>query len=127
MAVGLSTMIITIWIAEHQGEVGLILLNDYALGHLFSWRYGFEAKLGQQGFTNLRNMESQQQFDSERAKGNAQRIGRVLGDGVPMGASMTGLTNFPEHQTWLSVSRMSRVFEPGRPTDRRLRIFMGSA
>jgi hypothetical protein len=38
MAVGESTMIVTIWVAEHEGEVGFILLNDYAPGHLFSGR-----------------------------------------------------------------------------------------
>jgi hypothetical protein len=68
MAVGESTMIVTIWVAEHEGEVGFILLNDDALGHLSSGRKGFEAKLAQQGFRNLRNMESQQQFDTERAR-----------------------------------------------------------
>jgi hypothetical protein len=47
MAVGESTMIVTIWVAEHAGEVGFILLNDYALGNLFGGRYGFEAKLAE--------------------------------------------------------------------------------
>lgn len=32
VAVGESTMIVAIWVAEHQGEVGFIFLNDYALG-----------------------------------------------------------------------------------------------
>lgn len=64
----LNTFIVTIWIAEHNGEVGFILLNDYALGDLFGGRSGFEAKLAQQGFTNVRNMDSPQHFDRERAK-----------------------------------------------------------
>jgi hypothetical protein len=34
---GESTMMITIWVAEHNGELGFILLNDYALGQLVRW------------------------------------------------------------------------------------------
>ena len=67
MAVGQSTMIVTIWVAEHEGEVGFIFLNDYTLGNLFGGRFGFEAKLAQQGFTKVRNVESPLQFESERA------------------------------------------------------------
>jgi hypothetical protein len=52
VAVGQSTMIITIWVAEHEGEVG-ILLNDYALGSLFGGRPAFEAKLCRTGFTKV--------------------------------------------------------------------------
>jgi hypothetical protein len=66
--IGQSTMIVTVWVAEHGGEVGFILLNDYALGDLFGGRAGFEAKLAQQGFTKVRNVESPLQFDSEKAR-----------------------------------------------------------
>lgn len=65
---GESTMVITIWIAEHNGEVGFILLNDYALGELFGGQEGFEVKLAQQRFTEVRNVDSRQQLDSEQAK-----------------------------------------------------------
>ena len=68
MAVGQSTMIITIWIAEHKGEVGFIFLNDYALGDLFGGRCGFETKLRQQRFTKVRNVESPLEFASEKAR-----------------------------------------------------------
>jgi hypothetical protein len=67
MAVGQSTMIITIWVAEHEGEVGAIFLNDYDLGNLFGGRFGFEDKLAQQGFTKVRSVDSPLQFESERA------------------------------------------------------------
>src|SRR5215472_18986294 len=66
MAVGQSTMIVTIWVAEHEGEVGFIFLDDYNLGNWFGGRFGFEAKLKQQGFTTVRNAESPLQFASER-------------------------------------------------------------
>ena len=61
-------MLITIWVAEHNGELGFILLNDYALGNLFGGREGFEVKLAEQRFTKVRNVDSPQQLDSERAK-----------------------------------------------------------
>jgi hypothetical protein len=70
IAVGRSTMVVTVWVAEHD-DVGFIFLNDYALGDSFGGRVGFEAKLAQQGFTRVRNVESPLQFDSEQA-----RIGR---------------------------------------------------
>jgi hypothetical protein len=70
---GESTMLITIWVAEHNGELGFILLNDYALGNLFGGREGFEVKLAEQRFTKVRNVDSPQQLDSERAK-----VGRAV-------------------------------------------------
>src|ERR1019366_3831825 len=65
---GENTMLVTIWVAEHNGELGFILLNDYALGNLFGGREGFELKLAEQRFTKVRNVDSPQQLDSERAK-----------------------------------------------------------
>ena len=67
VAQGESMVVITIWIAEHNGEAGYILLNDYALGDLFGGREGFEVKLAQQRFTKVRNVNSQEQLASERA------------------------------------------------------------
>jgi hypothetical protein len=52
--VGESTMVIAAWVAHHREEVGIIFLNDLALGELFGGRTGFEAKLQEQGFTNVR-------------------------------------------------------------------------
>ena len=66
--VGQSAMVVTIWLAEHNGEVGFIFLNDYALGDSFGGRVGFEAKLAEQGFTNVRNVKSPLEFDSEKAR-----------------------------------------------------------
>jgi hypothetical protein len=58
VAHGESAMVITNWVAEHNGEVGFIFLNDYALGDLFGGRGGFELKLAQQRFTKVRNVDS---------------------------------------------------------------------
>jgi len=48
--VGDSTMIITVWAAEHGDEVGVILLNDWALGTHFGGGAGFQAQLAGQAF-----------------------------------------------------------------------------
>jgi len=63
-----STMVITMWTAEHGGETGFILLNDYALGDLFGGRNGFMARLAQQGFIRVRNIVSPEQLDREKAR-----------------------------------------------------------
>jgi hypothetical protein len=65
---GQSTMVVTMWVAEHNGAAGFLLLNDYALGDLFGGREGFEAKLVQQGFRKVLNIGSPQQLDSEKAR-----------------------------------------------------------
>jgi hypothetical protein len=45
-----SSMIVTVWYAEHEGESGLILLNDFALGDSFGGAAGFMERLKRQGF-----------------------------------------------------------------------------
>lgn len=52
--VGCSTMVITAWYAEHADEYGAIFLNDWALGAHFSGADGFEQKLREQGFADVR-------------------------------------------------------------------------
>src|SRR3954470_7016107 len=59
-----SSMVITMWYAEHAGEQGIIVLNDWALGHKFGGRCGFEAELARQGFVNVRNLAT---VDEHRA------------------------------------------------------------
>jgi hypothetical protein len=56
--IGESTMVITAWSVEHGDEWGFIALNDYALGALFGGAAGFEAKLTEQGFVNIRNLDT---------------------------------------------------------------------
>jgi hypothetical protein len=60
-------MVITTWAAEHGDEVGLLLLNDWALGSLFGGRAGFEARLREQGFTNVRNLLTPTEFATMRS------------------------------------------------------------
>ena len=74
--VGDSTMVITVWLVEHEDEVGVIVLNDYALGDLFGGKEGFLIELAMQGFTNIRLAETPR--DLEMAE--QQSAGRVQGD-----------------------------------------------
>jgi hypothetical protein len=58
MTNGQSTMVMTVWVAERNGEVGFILLDDFALGDLFGGRaVEFKARLIQQGFAKIRKNE----------------------------------------------------------------------
>lgn len=66
--IGDSTMVITYWYAEHAGECGVILLNDFALRDLFDGRGGFEARLAKQGFTNVSNLATPEELARRRAK-----------------------------------------------------------
>ena len=68
-----STMVVTVWYAEHDGEAGIILLNDFALGDLFGGRAGFEAKLQQQEFTSVRLIESSEEREEMRRPGSGQK------------------------------------------------------
>jgi hypothetical protein len=59
---GNNTMVITAWYAERNNEYGLIYLNDYALGDLFSGAEGFAERLRKQGFVNVRAMTTEQEL-----------------------------------------------------------------
>jgi hypothetical protein len=61
------TMVVTMWYAEHAGEAGIILLNDYALGDLFGGRAGFEAELQRQGFKAVRNIATPEELETVKA------------------------------------------------------------
>jgi hypothetical protein len=62
-----STMVVTVWYAEHGGEAGIILLNDFALGDLFGGRAGFEAELQRQGFTAVHNIATHEELQALKA------------------------------------------------------------
>ena len=53
---GDNDYVITAWAAKHGNEEGIIILNDLALGELFGGRAGFEKKLQDQGFVDVRNI-----------------------------------------------------------------------
>jgi hypothetical protein len=73
--VGTSTMVITCWYAEHVDEASVILLNDWALGAHFGGRAGFEAKLREQGFVNVRNLAKPQELEAAKAPAEGKKAG----------------------------------------------------
>jgi hypothetical protein len=74
-----GSMIVTIWSVEHEGEVGVIYLNDWALGHHFGGRAGFEDQLRKQGFRNIRNLSSFEEMQGAKTTPQAKKIGNWSG------------------------------------------------
>jgi hypothetical protein len=68
-----STMVVTVWYVEHEGEAGIILLNDFALGDLFGGRVGFEKRLQDQGFTGTRLMCTPEELESAKRPANGKK------------------------------------------------------
>lgn len=73
---GKSTIVITAWYAERGDEAGVILLNDFALGDLFEGRRGFEVKLRDQGFYNVRLICTTAELKAARLP----KSGKIVGD-----------------------------------------------
>jgi hypothetical protein len=73
--VGDSTMVITAWVAEHEEEVAIIVLNDWALGAHFSGREGFLAKLAEQGFNGVRNIVTLEELEAAKQLARGKRVG----------------------------------------------------
>jgi hypothetical protein len=70
--VGNNVMIVTSWYVEHNGEPGVIFLNDWALGVHFGGRAGFEARLKKQGFTAVRNIRTPEELDAIKKSTNGK-------------------------------------------------------
>jgi hypothetical protein len=73
--VGKSTMIVTAWYAEHDDESSVIVLNDFALGDLFGGRAGFEAKLREQGFVNVRFLATPAELEKAKKPAEGKKVG----------------------------------------------------
>ena len=54
---------ITFWAATHGDEAGVIVLNDYSLGHLFGGRTRFEKQLQDQGFADVHNIPTEEELN----------------------------------------------------------------
>jgi hypothetical protein len=77
--VGGSTMVITAWYAEHNDEAGVILLNDWALGAHFGGGVGFERKLREQGFVNVRNLATLDELEAAEKPAEGKKAGDWTG------------------------------------------------
>jgi hypothetical protein len=76
--IGGSTMVVTAWYAEHGDEVGMIILNDFALGELGGGG-SFEAKLREQGFSNVRNLATPEEVEAAKRPAAGKRVGAWAG------------------------------------------------
>jgi hypothetical protein len=61
--------------AEHGDEVGIIVLNDWALGDLFGGREGFETELAKQGLTNVRNIATPGELEAAKYPTQGKKAG----------------------------------------------------
>src|SRR5204862_2973084 len=69
-----GTFVVTAWSAEHDGETGIIFLNDWALGDLFSGRERFEARLAKQGFENVRNIATLAELEHAKQPSHGKKL-----------------------------------------------------
>jgi hypothetical protein len=72
-------MVITSWYAEHAGEYGVIFLNDWALGSHFGGAEGFETKLRNQGFVNVRLLLTPTELEEAKASQSGKTAGNWSG------------------------------------------------
>jgi hypothetical protein len=68
-----------IWLAEHGGEYGAILLIDAALIARFNGATGFESKLRTQGFTNIRRVRTAEECEAALAAESGKKVGSWSG------------------------------------------------
>jgi len=76
---GKSSMVITSWRVKHGDEIGIIFLNDWALGNLFGGQEGFEAKLKRQGFSEVKNLRTLQELEAAERPANGGKLARWSG------------------------------------------------
>ena len=98
-------MVITAWAVEHGDEAGIIFLNDYALGDLFDGRAGFEARLREQGFENIRNLATPEEIKNSREPAENKKFG---------GWSGPWRMKYPWERWWAAAKRLSRRQVRGR-------------
>ena len=64
--IGDSTGVVAAWYVEHARLRGIIVLNDFALGDLFGGAEGFSKKLEQQGFSDIKLLETPEEFQAAK-------------------------------------------------------------
>jgi len=79
LRMGDSTVVITAWYAEDGDECGIILLNEWAFGAHFSGAKGFEEKLRNQGFVNIRLLCTPEEIDAARPPTSGKKAGSWSG------------------------------------------------
>jgi hypothetical protein len=72
---GENSMVIAAWAVEHGNECGIVFVNDFAAGDLFGGRPGFEAKLREQGFVNVRLLRTPQEVEAAKQPAEGKKAG----------------------------------------------------
>jgi len=75
-----STMVITSWLVRHGKEIGIVFLNDFALGDLHGGAEGFVAHLQSQGFTDIRLLNTLEELHAAKLQKLASWTGPWLAD-----------------------------------------------
>jgi hypothetical protein len=88
---GNHTDVITFWAAERGDEAGIILLDDFSLGDLFGGAAGFRERLGEQGFTAVRNLRTSEDLKSPMPPANGKKLGSWSGRWTARYAWETGV------------------------------------
>lgn len=79
MRSGSSTGVLTLWSAERDGQRGIIILNDFALGDLFGGKEGFKQQLENQGFTVVRIINTEEELETTKRQLNGRPLARWSG------------------------------------------------
>ena len=66
LRVGDSEMVVSSWLVRRGEEIGLILLNDFALGDIHGGTEGFVAHLESQGFSEIRLLQRPEDLESAK-------------------------------------------------------------
>jgi hypothetical protein len=66
-------------VVEHEGESGVVLLNDWTLDDRFGGRCGFETQLAKQGFTNIINIETPEELEAAEHSKPGKKLGNWAG------------------------------------------------
>lgn len=77
--IGKSSIVITAWRVKHGDEMGIIFLNDWALGNLFGGSEGFEAQLKRQGFREVKSLRTPSELETAERLANGGRPARWSG------------------------------------------------
>jgi hypothetical protein len=61
-----NTCVVTLWYVERGRRSGIIVLNDFSLGHFYGGAEGFKANLKQQGFSAIKLLKTPQEVDATK-------------------------------------------------------------
>jgi hypothetical protein len=82
-----GSLVVTMWVAEHDGEFGVIIMDDFGIGDLFGGEAGFKARLAKQGFTNVMLLETPEEINAANESmwepETGKKVGKWAGPWLP--------------------------------------------